>query len=116
MKVLEVEGLQKEIQDMLGDMEEKQREIEAIQRAVRRFYSLDDVFKGKAGEAICHFYKDMHEPFLIFLHQSFTDLSFALKDVSKRITSFEPAPTGYISQQFLEREVMEGFDRVGIKQ
>lgn len=113
LKVLEVEGLQKEIQDMLGDMEEKQREIEAIQRAVRRFYSLDDGFKGKAGKAIRHFYKDMHEPFLIFLHQSFTDLSFALQDVSKRITSFEPAPGGYVSQRFLEREVTEGFERVG---
>src|SRR5690625_1602377 len=59
------------------------------------------------------FYKDTHEPFLIFLHQSLTDYEQALERISEAVNSVESDSNGYISQAFLEGEVTEAFDKVG---
>src|SRR5690625_6873138 len=61
------------------------------------------------------FYKDTHEPFLIFLHQSLTDYELALEKISEAVNSVESDSNGYISQSFLEGEVTEAFEKVGLE-
>ena len=79
MKVLEC--LQTGIEKTIADIETKRTQIEAIQRSVRDLHSLDDALTGQAGDSIRGFYKNTHEPFLIFLHQSMTDYELALEKI-----------------------------------
>src|SRR5690625_3526218 len=113
VKVLDVASLQGGIEKTIADIETKRTQIEAIQRAVRNLHSLENALTGQAGDSIRGFYKDTHEPFLIFLHQSLTDYEQALGKISEAVNSVESDSNGYISQAFLEGEVTEAFDKVG---
>src|SRR5690625_1581462 len=113
VKVLDVASLQGGIEKTIADIETKRTQIEAIQRAVRNLHSLENALTGQAGDSIRAFYKDTHEPFLIFLHQSLTDYEQALERISEAVNSVESDSNGYISQAFLEGEVTEAFDKVG---
>lgn len=113
MKVLDVESLQAGIAETMADIETKHTQIEAVQRAVRDFHSLDGALEGQGGDAIRGFYKDTHEPFLIHLHQSLTNYKQALKATSEAIHSFESDSEGYVSQEFLLNDVKEGYDQAG---
>gem|GEM_PF-2096518 len=115
MKVLDVASLQTGIEKTIADIETKRTQIEAIQRAVRDLHSLEDAFTGQGGDAIRGFYKNTHEPFLIFLHQSLTDYELALEKISEAVNSVESDSNGYISQSFLEGEVTEAFEKVGLE-
>ena len=112
MKVLDVKRVQSGIDNTITDLSGLRAQIEPIQRAVRDFHSLDDVLEGKTGSAIRAFYQDTHELFLIFLHQSLTDHENLLKNMKEAIDTFESNEDGYISQKYLESEVVEGFDKV----
>src|SRR5690625_4086027 len=113
VKVLDVASLQGGIEKTIADIETKRTQIEAIQRAVRNLHSLENALTGQAGDSIRGFYKDTHEPFLIFLHQSLTDYEQALGKISEAVNSVESDSNGYISQSFLDVEVTEAIDKVG---
>src|SRR5690625_763673 len=115
VKVLDVASLQGGIEKTIADIETKRAQIEAIQRAVRDLHSLEDALTGQGGDAIRGFYKNTHEPFLIFLHQSLTDYEQALGKISEAVNSVESDSNGYISQAFLEEEVTEAFEKVGLE-
>src|SRR5690625_603981 len=115
VKVLDVASLQTGIEKTIADIETKRTQIEAIQRAVRDLHSLEDAFTGQGADAIRGFYKNTHEPFLIFLHQSLTDYELALEKISEAVNSVESDSNGYISQAFLEGEVTEAFEKVGLE-
>lgn len=113
MKTLDVKYLQESIQQTKLDIESMQEEIEAIQSAVRDFYSLEGAFEGQAGDAIRHFYQDTHEPFLIFFQQSLSDYQAALDKISDAVFSYESNPKGYVSQDYLASDVPQGLQRAG---
>src|SRR5690625_2046077 len=113
MKVLDVESLQSGIDYTIKDIESKRDQIQAIQKAVNNFHSLEDTLKGQAGEAIRSFYKDTHEPFLKFLHQSLIHYANILIEIKEAVNSFESSEGGYVRQDFLEIDVAESFDKVG---
>jgi len=112
LKVLEVESLQAGIENAVKDIDKMSEQLSAVQRAVRDFHSLDDALKGQGGEAIRSFYKDCHEPFLIYLHQSFIDYKTILNEMKEAIDSFEANPSGYVKQEYLESDVEDGLDTV----
>lgn len=112
LKVLDVKSVQSGIDYTITDISEIRAQIEPIQRAVRDFHALDEDLKGRAGSAIRAFYQDTHELFLIFLHQSLTDYENLLNEMKDAISTYEPNESGYVSQAYIENDVVEGFDKV----
>jgi len=100
------------IDNTITDASGLRAQIEPIQRAIRDFHSLDEDLKGQAGSAIRAFYQDTHELFLIFLHQSLTDYENLLNEMKDAISTYEPNESGYVSQAYLENDVIEGFEKV----
>jgi len=112
LKLLDVEPVQSGIDNTMKDIETFYDQIGNVQRAVRDFHSLDDAMDGKGSEAIRAFYRDCHEPFLILLHQSMIDYKNVLSQMEGAIDSLESGEGGYISQAFLDGEVMDALDKV----
>src|SRR5699024_2991668 len=112
LKLLDVEPIQSGIDHTVKDIETFYDQIGNVQRAVRDFHSLDDAMDGEGGEAIRAFYRDCHEPFLILLHQSMIDYQNVLSQMEGAIDSLESGEGGYISQAFLDGEVMDALDKV----
>ncbi|HZW67481.1 MAG TPA: LXG domain-containing protein [Pseudogracilibacillus sp.] len=113
MKVLDVMSLQRDIDKTIRYIEDKRSQVEEVQRAIRDFHALGDALTGEAGDAIRNFFKDYHETFLIFLHQSLIDYESALNAISDAIEAFESDSNGYVSRIFLEGQVTAGFNRTG---
>lgn len=112
MKILEVNHLQTGIDHAIKEIESFYGQISAVQRAVRDFHSLDDALKGKGGEAIRAFYNECHQPFLIYLYQSLVDYQSVLTGMKDAVDSFESNKSGFVSQEFLENDVVNEFDKV----
>src|SRR5690625_998278 len=101
-----------QIDNTMKDIETFYDQIGNVQRAVRDFHSLDDAMDGKGSEAIRAFYRDCHESFLILLHQSMIDYKNVLAEMGNAVDSLESGEGGYISQAFLDGEVMDALDKV----
>jgi len=112
LKVLDVSHVNSGIDDAIVDIDSFHEQISAIQRAVRDFHALDDALKGKGGEAIRTFFNEVHQPFLIYLYQSMVDYKNTLTKMKDATESFESHPSGFVSQEFLEQDVTDGFDKV----
>ena len=111
MKVLDVASLKEGIHATLQEIEKVQSQLSSVQRSVRDIIALDHYLKGQTGEAIRSFYKQVHEPFLIFIHQSLTDYAGKLRNIEKAIQSYEPDENGLIRQEFLDYPIKRGLDR-----
>ena len=112
MKVLDVSSLQDGIDFTVQDIESKRDQIQALQKSVHGFHTLEDALRGQGGEAIRAFYRDAHEPFLVLFHQFLIDYSNLLKDMKEAVGTFESNSSGYVNQEFLETDVDEGFAKV----
>lgn len=112
MKVLEVSSLETGIDNAVRDIDTFYDQISAMQRAVRDFYGLEDALKGKGGDAIRSFFNEVHQPFLIYLYQSMVDYQNVLTDMKDSVKTFESHSSGFVSQQFLEQDVEDGFYKV----
>ena len=111
MKVLDVASLNEGIHATLQEIEKIQSQLSGVQRSVRDIIALDQYLKGKTGEAIRSFYKQIHEPFLIYMHQSLTDYAEQLQAIKQAIQAFEPDKNGLIRQEFLDYNVKRSLDR-----
>ena len=111
MKVLDVASLKEGIHATLQEIEKVQSQLSSVQRSVRDIIALDHYLKGQTGEAIRSFYKQIHEPFLIYIHQSLTDYAGKLRNIEKAIQSYEPDENGLIRQEFLDYPIKRGLDR-----
>jgi len=112
LKVLDVDSLQSSIDATIKDIGTKREQFQVIQKAVQEFYSLEDALKGQGGNAIRSFYKNTYEPFLVFLHQSFNEYDRLLQEMKEAVSSFESNTGGYISEAYLEHDVIDGFNKV----
>lgn len=92
------------------DIDSLKDQVGDIQRAVRDFYSLDETLKGKTGESIRDFFQDVHEPLLIYLHQSLIDYKTALTEMKDSVETFESSENGFVRQEFLEEDVEDGLN------
>ena len=111
MKVLDVASLKEGIHATLQEIEKVQSQLSSVQRSVRDIIALDHYLKGQTGEAIRSFYKQVHEPFLIYIHQSLTDYAGKLRNIEQAIQSYEPDENGLIRQEFLDYHIKRGLDR-----
>lgn len=112
MRILEVNHLQTGIDHAIKEIESFHGQISAVQRAVRDFHAHDDALKGEGGEAIRAFYNECHQPFLIYLYQSLVDYQSVLTGMKDAVDSFESNKSGFVSQEFLENDVVNEFDKV----
>ncbi|WP_371817496.1 T7SS effector LXG polymorphic toxin [Virgibacillus sp. MSJ-26] len=110
--MLDVSSLQDGIDFTVQDIESKRDQIQALQKSVHGFHTLEDALRGQGGEAIRAFYRDAHEPFLVLFHQFLIDYSNLLKDMKEAVGTFESNSSGYVNQEFLETDVDEGFAKV----
>lgn len=111
MKVLDVKSIFDGIQTILQEITETQAKISAMQRGVRDLVNQEEALKGKAGESIRSFFDKVHQPFLIFFHQSLTDYTSLLTKIKSDIKAYEPSPDGFIHQGFIEHEVSRGLNQ-----
>ena len=111
MKVLDVASLNEGIHTTLQEIEKIQSQLSGVQRSVRDIIALDQYLKGKTGEAIRSFYKQIHEPFLIYMHQSLTDYAEQLQVIEQAIQAYEPDKNGLIRQGFLDNNIRQSLDR-----
>jgi len=115
VKKIDVKGVKSGIDNTVNDISTLHEQVEVIGRAVRDFHSLENALEGKGGKALRAFFKDTHEPFIVLLHQSLTNYGNILREMNEAIDTFESNESGYISQEFIESEVIEGFDKVETK-
>ncbi|WP_211062236.1 LXG domain-containing protein [Heyndrickxia faecalis] len=82
-------------------MQSKFDQIAGIQKVIDAFVNMEDDFKGKAGNAIRGYFRDFHQPFLLYLQTFLADYNEALDQIRKDLSAFEPDPNGYIDETFL---------------
>ncbi len=63
-ETLEVSTLQSGVDQLLTKLSQHKEQVNHLESAVKNFTSLDDSFKGQAGQSIRGFYQDSHQPFL----------------------------------------------------
>jgi len=112
MKVLDVQGLQTNIDDTIKDIGRFQDQITTVQKAVRGVASLDDALTGKGGDAIRAFYNDCHQPLLIYMYEFLIHYKQTLEETKQAVQSFEPDDNGFIKQDFLENDVEKELQKV----
>lgn len=64
MKILEISTLQSGVEQLLAKLTQHREQVSQLESAVQSFSSLDESFKGQAGQSIRGFYQDSHQPFL----------------------------------------------------
>ncbi|MEI3604177.1 T7SS effector LXG polymorphic toxin [Pseudogracilibacillus sp. SE30717A] len=111
MKVLDVKSLSDSVQSIHKDIQTIQSQISAIQRAVRGITESEAELKGETGKAIRNFYQEVHQTFLIFLHQSLTDYFFILKGMKTSFGEFEGDKNGFLREAFIDEEIKSGIDK-----
>ncbi|WEG15248.1 LXG domain-containing protein [Alkalihalophilus pseudofirmus] len=112
MKVLEVQSMEAGINETIHSIKLLSKQFDLIENNIRNFTSLNDSFKGDAGESIQSFYKECHLPLL----KSFKDLFNAYENVLHQITdglyTIEPDSNGFIRESFLEGDLEPSLDKV----
>lgn len=98
--------------ETLKDIERVKEQLLVIEKAVYNFSSLDDALTGKGGDAIRAFYKECHRPFLEFFQESLTEFSEVLTQMANAVESFEANSDGYVDENYLESDVLDGLDKV----
>ncbi len=112
MKVLDVKRLMDDTAKSRKHIDTLQYQITATQKVVRQVTYLEDVLKGKTGDAIRLFYQEVHQKFLIQLYEFLIDFDQALKQMELVVHALEPDPNGRIEQGFIENETHDGLRNI----
>ncbi|MED4313212.1 T7SS effector LXG polymorphic toxin, partial [Heyndrickxia coagulans] len=102
MKTLDVEAFEQVASDTQRALKVKFDQISDLQQAIDSFVNMEDAFKGKAGNAIRGYFRDFHQPFLLYLQSFLADYNGQLNQILKDLSSFEPDPNGYIEEAFIQ--------------
>ncbi|MGX4668821.1 T7SS effector LXG polymorphic toxin [Cerasibacillus sp. JNUCC 74] len=73
--------------------------------------ALEKAFKEKRLNSIRTFYKEVHQPFLLFLEGFIDNYSNTLREIKKSIDELEPDRNGVIREDFLADGVQGGLKR-----
>ncbi|MEN1968807.1 LXG domain-containing protein [Lentibacillus sp. N15] len=111
MKVLHVGGLLKGIRNTKDRLYRLEDQVKQLQERVKAVVMLDDSFRGKGAQAIRSFYEELHLPFLLFLERFIVDYRDVLHRMESRLLDLEPDEDGYIHQQFLEGDLVDGLKK-----
>ncbi|MCM3393126.1 ribonuclease YeeF family protein [Cytobacillus oceanisediminis] len=108
MKVLDVNELLTSTKLIRNQLNIFKDQITQIRIATMELVSLEDSFQGEGGRSIRSFYQECHLPFLLFFETWIDDYKSYLNQLDKNIYNFEPSPTGFIRQEYLEHELNQG--------
>ncbi|WP_397538197.1 ribonuclease YeeF family protein [Rummeliibacillus pycnus] len=110
-KILDVTGLQNGIKDTLKSLKNKQNEIKDVEKAVKGILTLEDAFKGKSGDALRDFYKEVHIPFMSYYQDFIKDYESKLDIMDKELLALESASDGRIVEEFLTGELKNSLQK-----
>ncbi|WP_397537120.1 T7SS effector LXG polymorphic toxin [Rummeliibacillus pycnus] len=110
-KILDVTGLQNGIKDTLKSLKNKQTEIKEVEKAVQGIIALEDAFKGKSGDALRDFYKEVHIPFMSYYQDFIEDYKSKLDIMDKELLALESASDGRIVEEFLTGELKNSLQK-----
>nr|WP_258922246.1 LXG domain-containing protein [Heyndrickxia coagulans] len=83
-----------------------------LQQAIDAFVNMEDAFKGKAGNAMRGYFRDFHQPFLLYLQSFLSEYNEQLNKVLKDLSAFEPDPDGYIQEAFVQDGVISALKKL----
>lgn len=108
MKILDVDGFQKGIKEIEETLSSQKKQADQVAKAIQSFTDLDETFKGKGGNAIRDFYRNMHIPFLEQYQSYLSDYQSVIKSMNDALLNLEPAPDGFMNDGFLDNELKAG--------
>ncbi|WP_369419588.1 ribonuclease YeeF family protein [Lentibacillus daqui] len=111
IKVLDVYQLLKRIRETGKRLHSLGEQVQDLKKRVMAVVTLDDSFRGKGAQAIRSFYKELHLPFLLFLEGFIADYQDVLKGMESELLAMEPDENGYIHQEFLEGDLVDGLKK-----
>lgn len=111
MKTLEISTLQSGVEQLLAKLTQHREQVSQLESAVQNFSSLDESFKGQAGQSIRGFYQDSHQPFLQFFKEVIEMYESALNGLKNELNGVEPASNGVIKENFLQHDVEQGLNQ-----
>ncbi|MED4936140.1 LXG domain-containing protein [Heyndrickxia coagulans] len=112
MKTLDVQGFEQAATDTQRALKEKAEQITGLQQAIDSFVNMEDAFKGKAGNAIRGYFRDFHQPFLIYLQSFLSGYNGQLNEILKDLSALEPDPNGYIQEAFIQDSVIPALKKL----
>ncbi|WP_017551812.1 LXG domain-containing protein [Heyndrickxia coagulans] len=112
MKTLDVEAFEQVAPDTQRALKEKSDQISDLQQAIDSFVNMEDAFKGKAGNAIRGYFRDFHQPFLLYLQSFLADYNEQLNQILKDLSYFEPDLKGYIEEAFIQNSVIPALKKL----
>ncbi|WP_179104444.1 T7SS effector LXG polymorphic toxin [Virgibacillus proomii] len=111
IKALYVRECYRLIDKTLAQLEQIHTQIKNIQKSIEGIIALEDAFKGKTANSIRTFYKEVHQPFLLFLEGFIDHYSNTLREIKQSIDELEPDRNGVIREDFLAGGVQRGLKR-----
>ncbi|WP_404469219.1 ribonuclease YeeF family protein [Sutcliffiella horikoshii] len=111
MKTLEISTLQSGVEQLLAKLSQHREQVSQLESAVQNFSSLDESFKGQAGQSIRGFYQDSHQPFLQFFKEVIEMYESALNGLKNELNGVEPASNGVIKEDFLQHDIEQGLNQ-----
>ncbi|MBT2216062.1 LXG domain-containing protein [Virgibacillus dakarensis] len=111
IKVLDVKGLRAGMRATKTGLHTLEEQVKDLEQRVHAVITLDQSFKGKAAQAIRSFYQELHLPFLLFLEGFIADYQEILTEMENALQSLEGADDGYIHEQFLEHDLVDGLKK-----
>lgn len=112
MKILDVQAFEQAVTDTQRALKEKAEQIADLQQAIDAFVNMEDAFKGKAGNAIRGYFRDFHQPFLMYLQSFLARYNGQLNQILKELSAFEPDPNGYIQEAFIQDSVIPALKKL----
>lgn len=112
MKILDVQAFEQAVTDTQRALKEKAEQITGLQQAIDSFVNMEDALKGKAGNAIRGYFRDFHQPFLIYLQSFLAGYNGQLNESLKDLSALEPDPNGYIQEAFIQDSVIPALKKL----
>ncbi|WP_269058770.1 ribonuclease YeeF family protein [Lentibacillus populi] len=111
MKVLDAKSLRAGLKATKTSLQTLDDQVKDLEQRVQAVITLDEAFKGKGAQAIRSFYQELHMPFLLFLEGFIADYQEILTEMENALQSLEGAEDGYIHEQFLEHDLVDGLKK-----
>lgn len=111
MKTLDAAALQTGIDKIRDYLITQKEQMKKVENDVIAIVSLDDTLKGNGGQSIRSYYRECHEPFLLFFETFIGDYENALNKMKNALQALESSPNGFIRQSFLQNELENGLQQ-----
>lgn len=111
-KVLDVNEFHSIVDQIVKDLAGTYDSLYEILAAVENIIKEDTALKGKTGEAVRSYYREIHQYVLLYLLNILEDYANMLTNIKGFIQSFESADTGFVNEFFLDTIVESSLTRL----